>query len=64
MNPDHVLVLIMAGVAFVAWDGFCLWDLTRAKEARILPKWVWAVIILISLPAGGILYLVFGHEWT
>ena len=64
MNPDHVLVLIMAGLAFVAWDGFCLRDLALAKEARILPKWVWAVVILISFPVGGILYICFGHEWT
>ncbi len=64
MNPDHVLVLIMAGVLFVTCDGFCLWDLARAREARVLPKWLWAVVILISLPLGGILYLVFGHEWT
>ena len=54
MAPDHVLVLIMAGVLFAAWDGFCLWDLARAKEARVL----------ISFPLGGIFYICFGHEWT
>ena len=64
MNPDHVLVLIMAGVLFVAWDGCCLWDLARAREARILPKLVWAIIVLISFPFGGILYACFGREWT
>jgi ABC-2 type transport system ATP-binding protein len=64
VNPDHVLVLLMAALLFVAWDGFCLWDLARAKEARILPKWVWAIVVLISFPVGGILYLCFGHEWT
>jgi hypothetical protein len=62
--PDHVLVLIMAGVLFAAWDGFCLWDLARAKEARVLPKPAWAIIVLISFPLGGIFYICFGHEWT
>jgi hypothetical protein len=64
MNPNHVLVLIMAVLVFVAWDGFCLWDLARAREVRVLDKWLWAIIVLISFPVGGILYLVFGHEWT
>ena len=64
MNPDHVLVLIMAGLLFVAWDGFCLWDLVRVREARVLPKWVWAIIILISFPFGGVLYVCFGRGWT
>lgn len=64
MNPDHVLVLIMAGLLFVAWDGFCLWDLARVREARVLPKWAWAIITLISFPFGGILYVCFGREWT
>lgn len=54
----------MAGVLFAAWDGFCLWDLARAKEARVLPKPAWAIIVLISFPLGGIFYICFGHEWT
>ncbi len=62
-TPDHVLVLIMAGVLFVGWDGFCLYDLARAKEARFLPKWVWAIITLISFPFGGILYMLIGRDW-
>ena len=49
MPPDHVLVIILAAVLVAAWDGFCLYDLARAREVRVLPKWVWAVICLISL---------------
>ena len=63
-NPDHVLVLVMAGLLFVGWDGFCLYDLARAKEARFLPKSVWAIITLISFPLGGILYLLIGRDWN
>jgi hypothetical protein len=53
----------MAGVLFVGWDGFCLYDLARAKEARFLPKSVWAIITLISFPFGGILYMLIGRDW-
>ncbi len=62
-TPDHVLVLVMAGVLFVGWDGFCLYDLARAKEARFGPKWVWAIITLMSFPSGGILYMLIGRDW-
>jgi len=53
----------MAGVLFVGWDGFCLYDLARAKEARFGPKWVWAIITLMSFPSGGILYMLIGRDW-
>jgi ABC-2 type transport system ATP-binding protein len=49
-------VLVVA-VAFAAW---CLVDLARAGQVRYLPKWVWAVVICVSLPWGGLVYLIFG----
>lgn len=51
-------VLILA-VAFVA---YCLVDLARAERVRYLPRWVWAIICVVSVPLGGILYLVIGRE--
>ncbi len=35
----------------------------RAKEARFGPKWVWAIITLMSFPSGGILYMLIGRDW-
>jgi hypothetical protein len=64
MNPDHALVIILAAVLVAGFDGFCLYDLARVREVRVLPKWVWAIICLISFPLGGIIYLTLGHEWT
>jgi len=52
-----ILILAVA----VGFAGFCLYDLTRATEARYLPKVVWAVLICISIPVGGIAYLAFGR---
>lgn len=50
--------LILAGVAWVA---YCLWDLYRG-EVRTLPRWAWVLIIVFSVPLGGILYLLIGRE--
>jgi len=51
--------LIAVAVAFVA---YCLADIARAERVRHLPKWLWAIICVVSVPLGGVLYLVFGKE--
>jgi ABC-2 type transport system ATP-binding protein len=61
--PDHVLVVIMAAMLVLGFDGLCLLNLAWAREVRFLPKWVWAVITLASFPLGGILYLTIGRDW-
>jgi hypothetical protein len=59
MNQAAALVPVLAvSVGFVV---FCLVDLARADEVRYLPRWVWAIICLISIPLGGIVYLVVGR---
>ncbi|WP_203911642.1 PLDc N-terminal domain-containing protein [Rhizocola hellebori] len=50
--------LVVAALAFVA---YCLFDLTRS-QVRYLPKWVWAVICVVSIPVGGIVYLLIGRQ--
>ncbi|MCP2329339.1 hypothetical protein HDA40_007846 [Hamadaea flava] len=50
--------LILLGLAFVA---YCLYDLSRT-DVRYLPKWAWAVICVISIPVGGIVYLLVGRN--
>jgi len=50
--------LIVLAAAFAV---FCLLDVARAAEVRYLPKWAWAIICLISVPLGGIIYLVLGR---
>ncbi len=49
-------VLVLAG-AFVV---YCLLDLARS-EVEYLPKWAWAIICVISVPLGGIIYLTVGR---
>lgn len=50
--------LIVLLVAFVV---YCLVDISR-NEVRHLPKWAWVVICLISIPFGGIAYLLIGRD--
>ncbi len=53
-----LLPLVVLGVAFVA---YCLYDISRG-QVRYLPKWVWVVLCLFSVPVGGIVYLLVGRE--
>ncbi len=50
--------LVVAAVAFV---GYCLFDLSRST-VRYLPKWAWALVCVVTIPLGGIVYLLVGRE--
>lgn len=53
--------LIPIAVLAVAFAVYCLVDLKRADRVRFLPKWAWVIICVISIPLGGIVYLLFGR---
>ena len=50
--------IIVLAVAFVA---YCLVDIAR-HPVRHLPKWAWVLICLVSIPLGGIVYLLVGRD--
>jgi hypothetical protein len=52
-----LLPVLPAAAAFAA---FCLIDLARADRVRYLPKRGWAIVCLIQIPLGGIMYLALG----
>jgi hypothetical protein len=58
VNWAALAPLVVAVIGFV---GFCLYDLAR-HDARYLPKWAWAIICCVSIPVGGIIYLLIGRE--
>ncbi len=59
MNPAVVLIpLFVLGAGFAA---FCLVDIARAEDVRHLPRPAWAAICVVSIPLGGIIYLVAGR---
>jgi len=49
------LILVLA-----TFEGYCLVDCARADQVRYLSRWTWAVIMLVTIPFGGILYLTYG----
>jgi ABC-2 type transport system ATP-binding protein len=61
MSVAALVVILLAAIGFVA---FCLFDLARASHVRSLPRAAWVLIILISIPLGGILYLALGRGGT
>ena len=49
-------------IVLLTLDIFCLVDLYRAEEASNLPKWAWAVLIIVVHLLGAIGYLIFGRN--
>jgi hypothetical protein len=58
INIAALLPLVILALAFVI---YCWIDIYRS-DVKHLPKWAWSVIALISIPIGGIVYLVVGRE--
>jgi hypothetical protein len=56
-----IAALVPLIVAALAWIAYCWWDLSRSA-VRALPKWAWALIIVASVPLGGIIYLMVGRD--
>jgi hypothetical protein len=53
-----VLIAILLGILLViAFDLVCLVDLAAADRVRVLPKLVWAAVIVFISPIGGLGYL-------
>ena len=45
----------------LALVGFCLYRLTQDR-VKFLPKWAWALIIILIQLIGGIAFLLIGRE--
>jgi hypothetical protein len=55
-----IAALIPVAIVAVCFEVFCLVDLVRAEEVRFVPRWAWAIICVISIPLGGVAYLLLG----
>jgi hypothetical protein len=54
-----VLIAVMLGVLLVVvFDVFCLLRLGTADTAHLVPRFVWAVLIVGTSPIGGLVYLL------
>lgn len=63
MHSIPVAALVPLIVIVLGFVIYCLQDLVRQPDVRYLPKPVWAVITLVSIPLGGILYLLLGRSF-
>jgi len=50
-----------AAVVALGFVAYCLVDLSKS-EVAYLPKWAWAIVCVISVPIGGIVYLTVGRR--
>lgn len=60
MTEIPLAALLPAIVLALLFIAFCLTDVFRGS-VRYLPKWAWAVICCISVPLGGVVYLIVGR---
>jgi hypothetical protein len=51
--------ILLLAVGFVVW---VVVDIVRADSVQHLPKWAWMIISIISVPLGGIVYLLVGRD--
>lgn len=58
VNPAALVPLLVLAVAFLV---YCYVDLVRTGSTRYLPKWAWGIVCTVSIPLGGIVYLVLGR---
>jgi Phospholipase_D-nuclease N-terminal len=61
LSPTLIAALAPLLLAALAFEVYVLLDLKRAPEVRGLPKWGWVLVVLASIPLGGIAYLLFGR---
>jgi hypothetical protein len=60
MSAGLITGIVLLGV--VAWfDAYCLSDLAKARHVRYLTRQAWALLILLTFPIGGMLYLTYGR---
>jgi ABC-2 type transport system ATP-binding protein len=53
--------LVAGGIVLLTAYALLLWDISRS-EVRHLPRWMWAlIVVLITFPIGALLYLVVGR---
>ncbi|MBD5823426.1 hypothetical protein DXX96_03005 [Lactococcus petauri] len=42
--------------------GACFYSIFKSAYVKYLPRWAWALVCIISIPLGGILYFIVGRD--
>ncbi|MBM7635657.1 putative membrane protein YczE [Streptococcus saliviloxodontae] len=59
MSIYMMLPLILLLLLYIL---FLIIDILSHKNTRYFPWWVWIIVSCVSLPFGGIIYLLIGRE--
>mgnify|MGYP007084543374 CR=1 FL=1 len=58
---DYKLIALII-ILLLGYAALCISEVEKAVEVRWFPKWVWLIITFISIPLGGIIFLLFGNK--
>lgn len=58
MPVAAIVPVVILAIAYVVW---VIRDISLS-QVRYLPKWAWALITVVSIPLGGLIYLLVGKE--
>ncbi len=60
MHGSIVAALAPVILVLLVFEVWCLIDIVK-RDVRYLPRWAWMAITLLSVPTGGIIYLLVGR---
>jgi hypothetical protein len=63
MDSIPIAALAPILVIVIGLQLYCLYDLTRSN-VRFLPKWAWAVVLIVGGLLVNLAYLTWGREHT
>lgn len=59
MDIRIIIPLVILGTIYL---GSCFYSIIKAEQVKHLPKLAWAIICMVSIPFGGILYFILGRD--
>lgn len=55
-------IMIPLILIVIVYLTYCLYDLIKVPNVKFFSKWIWGVIICISIPFGGVVYILIGRD--
>lgn len=57
-----IKILIPILLIIIVYLIVCFHDLMKINNTKYFSKWIWGIIICISIPLGGIVYFLFARK--
>lgn len=58
MSIKVIIPIVLIVIIYIC---FCWYDIFKSARTKYLSKWIWALICILSMPLGGILYFFMGR---